>query len=131
MRRRCDSLSLPTRGRLLYTGEMPDPSSPTINSPYKMTSRNLNELRATKSTKAGSITVADSLSYVTFGRTEWQVSEVCAGTMTWGSFNDKEEMAWEQLDKAVELGVNFIDTAELYPVAFNYGKPPRHGSATG
>jgi len=87
-----------------------------------MTSRNLNELRATKSTKAGSITVADSLSYVTFGRTEWQVSEVCAGTMTWGSFNDKEEMAWEQLDKAVELGVNFIDTAELYPVAFNYGK---------
>eukprot|EP00322_Chrysochromulina_rotalis_P018321 CAMPEP_0115844006 /NCGR_PEP_ID=MMETSP0287-20121206/8607_1 /TAXON_ID=412157 /ORGANISM="Chrysochromulina rotalis, Strain UIO044" /LENGTH=394 /DNA_ID=CAMNT_0003297721 /DNA_START=14 /DNA_END=1198 /DNA_ORIENTATION=+ len=43
--------------------------------------------------------------------------------MTWGSFNDKEEQAFEQLDKAVvDLGANFIDTAELYPVAFNYGK---------
>jgi hypothetical protein len=57
-----------------------------------------------------------------FGRTGWQVTEVCGGTMTWGSFNGKEEMAWEQLDKLYELGVNFIDTAELYPVAFNYGK---------
>ena len=42
--------------------------------------------------------------------------------MTWGSFNSEESEAWEQLDKMVELGVNFIDTAELYPVAFNYGK---------
>eukprot|EP00316_Scyphosphaera_apsteinii_P016020 CAMPEP_0119330590 /NCGR_PEP_ID=MMETSP1333-20130426/78542_1 /TAXON_ID=418940 /ORGANISM="Scyphosphaera apsteinii, Strain RCC1455" /LENGTH=384 /DNA_ID=CAMNT_0007339995 /DNA_START=165 /DNA_END=1319 /DNA_ORIENTATION=- len=42
--------------------------------------------------------------------------------MTWGSFNGKEEQAFAQLDKAVELGANFIDTAELYPVAFNYGK---------
>merc|ERR1719253_1149528 len=43
--------------------------------------------------------------------------------MTWGSFNDKkEEEAFAQLDKAIELGANFIDTAELYPVAFNYGK---------
>ena len=31
-------------------------------------------------------------------------------------FNDAE------LDKMVELGINFIDTAELYPVAFNYGQ---------
>eukprot|EP00854_Cymbomonas_tetramitiformis_P030842 gene30842-38653_t len=50
------------------------------------------------------------------------VSEVCAGTMTWGSFNDKEEQAFEQMDKLIELGVNFFDTAELYPVAFNYGQ---------
>jgi len=42
--------------------------------------------------------------------------------MTWGSFNGKEEEAVAQLDKAIELGVNFFDTAELYPVAFNYGK---------
>lgn len=49
------------------------------------------------------------------------VSEVCGGTMTWGSFVDKEESAHEQLDALVRLGVNFIDTAELYPVAFNYG----------
>ena len=64
----------------------------------------------------------ESLTYVPFGRTGWKVSEVCGGTMTWGSFNDKEEMAWEQLDRMVALGVNFIDTAELYPVAFNYGQ---------
>ena len=64
----------------------------------------------------------ESLKKVPFGRTGWQVTEVCAGTMTWGSFNAKEEEAWEQLDKMVEMGVNFIDTAELYPVAFNYGK---------
>ena len=49
------------------------------------------------------------------------VTEVCAGTMTWGSFNNQQE-AFAQLDKIVELGINFIDTAELYPVAFNYGK---------
>jgi len=59
---------------------------------------------------------------VKFGNSDMMVTEVCAGTMTWGSFNDKEEQAWAQLDKLVEMGVNFIDTAELYPVAFNYGK---------
>ena len=63
-----------------------------------------------------------ALKKVPFGRTGWQVTEVCAGTMTWGSFNAKEEEAFAQLDRLYELGVNFIDTAELYPVAFNYGK---------
>eukprot|EP00959_Pyramimonas_sp_CCMP1952_P334448 7004083-Pyramimonas_sp.AAC.2 len=75
--------------------------------------------------------------------------------MTWGSFNDKEDQAWEQMDalwydnaycrrlivrrinvnlfrtrisghakkvSSADAGVNFFDTAELYPVAFNYGK---------
>jgi hypothetical protein len=50
------------------------------------------------------------------------VTQACLGTMTWGSFNAKEEEAVAQLDRAIELGVNFLDTAELYPVAFNYGK---------
>eukprot|EP00933_Yihiella_yeosuensis_P022330 TRINITY_DN17576_c0_g1_i1.p1 TRINITY_DN17576_c0_g1~~TRINITY_DN17576_c0_g1_i1.p1 ORF type:complete len:405 (+),score=61.35 TRINITY_DN17576_c0_g1_i1:101-1315(+) len=63
----------------------------------------------------------DKLKYVKFGRSDMMVSQVCAGTMTWGSFNDQESQAHEQLDKIVEMGVNFIDTAELYPVAFNYG----------
>lgn len=62
------------------------------------------------------------LKYVKFGNTDMMVSEVCAGTMTWGSFNDKEEQAFAQMDKLIELGVNFFDTAELYPVAFNYGQ---------
>ena len=49
------------------------------------------------------------------------VTEVCGGTMTWGSFNANEADAHAQLDKLWSLGVNFIDTAELYPVAWNYG----------
>eukprot|EP00310_Coccolithus_braarudii_P016891 CAMPEP_0183359996 /NCGR_PEP_ID=MMETSP0164_2-20130417/53941_1 /TAXON_ID=221442 /ORGANISM="Coccolithus pelagicus ssp braarudi, Strain PLY182g" /LENGTH=422 /DNA_ID=CAMNT_0025534239 /DNA_START=18 /DNA_END=1286 /DNA_ORIENTATION=- len=57
-----------------------------------------------------------------FGGSDMDVTEFCIGTMTWGSFNDKPEQAFAQLDRAVELGANFIDTAELYPVAFNYGK---------
>jgi len=62
------------------------------------------------------------LKKVKFGNTDMVVTEVCAGTMTWGSFVDKEEDAYAQLDCIMDKGVNFIDTAELYPVAFNYGK---------
>ena len=79
-------------------------------------------MASAKPSQAAKVKRHESISYVPFGRTGWEVSEVCGGTMTWGSFNDKEEMAWEQLDKMVALGVNFIDTAELYPVAFNYGQ---------
>lgn len=43
------------------------------------------------------------------------VTEVCLGTMTWGVQNTEAE-AHEQLDYAVKRGVNFIDTAEMYPV---------------
>ena len=60
------------------------------------------------------------MEYTTIG--SMRVSKVCAGTMTWGSFVDNEEEAHRQLDAYVRLGVNFIDTAELYPVAWNYGK---------
>ena len=60
---------------------------------------------------------------VPFGNSGMLVTEVCVGTMTWGSFNAQEAEAHAQLDEAVlALGANFIDTAELYPVAFNYGK---------
>mmetsp|Transcript_81846 Transcript_81846/g.228013 ORF Transcript_81846/g.228013 Transcript_81846/m.228013 type:complete len:398 (-) Transcript_81846:86-1279(-) len=62
------------------------------------------------------------MKYVKFGNSDMTVSECCLGTMTWGSFNDREEQAYAQLDAAMKLGVNFIDTAELYPVAFNYGE---------
>jgi aryl-alcohol dehydrogenase (NADP+) len=43
------------------------------------------------------------------------VSEICLGTMTWGEQNSEAE-AHAQLDYAVEQGINFIDTAEMYPV---------------
>ena len=47
---------------------------------------------------------------------EGGVTNVCLGTMTWGVQNTEEE-AFEQLDYAIKVrGVNFIDTAELYPV---------------
>lgn len=44
-----------------------------------------------------------------------KVSVICLGTMTWGEQNTEQE-AHEQLDCALEYGVNFIDTAEVYPV---------------
>jgi aryl-alcohol dehydrogenase (NADP+) len=50
--------------------------------------------------------------------TDLQVSSVCLGTMTWGQQNSEAE-AHEQLDYAVREGVNFIDTAEMYPVPPN------------
>jgi aryl-alcohol dehydrogenase (NADP+) len=46
------------------------------------------------------------------------VSRVCLGTMTWGEQNSEKE-AHEQLDYAVGQGINFIDTAEMYPVPPN------------
>jgi aryl-alcohol dehydrogenase-like predicted oxidoreductase len=48
------------------------------------------------------------------GRTDLLVSEICLGTMTWGSQNTREE-AYAQMDYALDHGVNFFDTAELYP----------------
>ncbi|HEX7441994.1 MAG TPA: aldo/keto reductase [Caldimonas sp.] len=47
-------------------------------------------------------------------RTDLEVSEICLGTMTWGEQNSEAE-AHAQLDHAIAEGVNFIDTAEMYP----------------
>jgi len=43
------------------------------------------------------------------------VSELCLGTMTWGTQNSAED-AFYQIEKSIDAGINFIDTAELYPV---------------
>ena len=56
--------------------------------------------------------------YNQLGASDLKVSEICLGTMTYGHQNSIEE-AHEQLDYAVAQGVNFLDTAEMYPV------PPR------
>lgn len=58
------------------------------------------------------------MQYRQLGRTDLKVSELCLGTMTWGEQNTEAE-GHEQLDYAVSQGINFIDTAEMYPV------PPR------
>ena len=50
--------------------------------------------------------------------TDLVVSKVCLGTMTWGEQNSEAE-AHAQLDCAVAHGINFIDTAEMYPVPPN------------
>ncbi|MBI1394748.1 MAG: NADP(H)-dependent aldo-keto reductase [Betaproteobacteria bacterium] len=50
--------------------------------------------------------------------TNLTVSQVCLGTMTWGEQNTEAE-AHEQLDYAIGQGINFIDTAEMYPVPPN------------
>jgi aryl-alcohol dehydrogenase-like predicted oxidoreductase len=49
---------------------------------------------------------------------ELNVSEVCLGTMTWGEQSSEAE-AHAQLDYAIAQGINFIDTAEMYPVPPN------------
>jgi len=55
------------------------------------------------------------MNYRQLGRTDIQVSQLCLGTMTWGEQNSEVE-AHEQLDFAIDEGINFIDAAELYPV---------------
>jgi len=52
------------------------------------------------------------------GRTDIDVSVLCLGTMTWGEQNTERE-GHAQMDLAVERGVNFFDTAELYPIPPN------------
>lgn len=61
------------------------------------------------------------MEYRTLGRTNVRVSVLCLGTMTWGE-QSTETDAHEQLDYAVGEGINFLDTAELYPT------PPKQGT---
>lgn len=49
------------------------------------------------------------------GRTDLDVTALCLGTMTWGEQNNESE-AFAQMDRAKAAGINFVDTAEMYPV---------------
>ena len=63
------------------------------------------------------------MNYRKLGNTDLDVSTICLGTMTWGEQNTQEE-GFEQMDYALDQGVNFWDTAELYavpPKAETYG----------
>ena len=55
------------------------------------------------------------MNYKKLGNTDLNVSTICLGTMTWGEQNTQDE-AFEQMDYAVNKGVNFWDTAELYSI---------------
>ena len=55
------------------------------------------------------------MEYRKLGNTDIDVSVICLGTMTWGQQNTMEE-GQEQMDYALDQGVNFFDAAELYPI---------------
>lgn len=64
------------------------------------------------------------MKYKKLGRTDLSISEICLGTMTWGNQNVESE-GHAQMDYALDQGINFFDTAELYavpPSAETYGK---------
>ena len=58
------------------------------------------------------------MEYRKLGDSDLEVSHICLGTMTWGQQNSEEE-GHEQMDYALERGINFFDTAEMYSI------PPR------
>jgi len=63
------------------------------------------------------------MEYTKLGNSELNVSKICLGTMTYGDQNTEAE-AHAQLDFAMARGINFIDTAEMYPV------PPKAETCT-
>ena len=60
----------------------------------------------------------------TLGRTGISVSKICLGTMTWGEQNTEAD-GHAQMNYALDQGINFIDTAELYSTP---GRPETQGS---
>jgi aryl-alcohol dehydrogenase-like predicted oxidoreductase len=68
------------------------------------------------------------MNYTVLPNTNLEVSKLCLGTMTFGNQNTEIE-AHAQLDYAVEQGINFLDTAEMYPIGGNehiFGSTERH-----
>ncbi len=55
------------------------------------------------------------MKYTLLPQTNIEISKICLGTMTWGKQNTEAE-GHQQMDYAVEQGINFFDTAELYSV---------------
>ncbi len=64
------------------------------------------------------------MQYSALGNTDLKVSKICLGTMTFGEQNTEAE-GHEQLDYALDQGINFIDTAEMYSIP---GRPETQGS---
>ena len=64
------------------------------------------------------------MEYRKLGRSDIGVSEICLGSMTWGTQNSEAE-GHAQIDYALDHGVNFIDTGSLARIEFS----ECHGSA--
>src|SRR5690554_5071372 len=60
-------------------------------------------------------TQEQSMEYRKLGTTDLNISLIGLGTMTWGNQNTQEE-GFEQMDYALERGINFFDTAEMYAI---------------
>ena len=61
--------------------------------------------------------------YSRLGHSDLEVSEICLGSMTWGTQNDQQDVN-AQIAYALDAGINFIDIAEMYavpPTAKTYG----------
>ena len=54
------------------------------------------------------------MNFKKLGNTDLKVSTICLGTMTWGEQNNQNE-AFESMNYALDNGINFFDTAEIYP----------------
>lgn len=68
------------------------------------------------------------MKYTTLPNTNIKISKICLGTMTFGNQNTEAE-AHFQLDYAIERGINFLDTAEMYPIGGNaqiFGSTEKH-----
>jgi len=66
------------------------------------------------------------MNFKKLGNTDLKVSTICLGTMTWGEQNTQKD-AFQQMDYALDQGVNFFDTAELYAVPM---KPKTRGKTS-
>jgi len=66
------------------------------------------------------------MNFKKLGNTDLKVSSICLGTMTWGEQNTEKD-AFKQMDYALEKGINFFDTAELYAVPM---KPETRGKTS-
>jgi len=66
------------------------------------------------------------MNFKKLGNTDLKVSTICLGTMTWGEQNNQKD-AFEQMDYALDKGINFFDTAELYAVPM---KPETRGKTS-
>ena len=67
-----------------------------------------------------------TMNFNKLGNTDLKVSTICLGTMTWGEQNSQKE-AFQQMDYAIDQGINFFDTAELYAVPM---KPETRGKTS-
>lgn len=102
-------VTMPGANLLLGRHTQVPPSSHRVNRYVKHGALNVS---ATAALEAPPVAAASRMK---LGSSDLEVSGCCLGTMTWGKQNTEQE-AHHQLSYATDLGVNFIDTSEMYPI---------------